>query len=164
MLSDRTVCKFMLCKGNKVFLIKTLNCRECAPLSLVYCSVHEKCAEGLFLHYSVDFCSERKRKAPYMWHFQCTFRTCLQYRATKVSIFVSQLLRIMRMKRRFRDTSATCPEFAPIRFVRYRKDMLHSSAMWTYSTKAKNMVKSTVSLWFASLCTKDLETRWAGPL
>ena len=33
--------------------------------------------------------------------------------------------------------------------------MLHSSA--------KNMVKSTVSLLFVSLCTNDLEPRWAGP-
>ena len=33
--------------------------------------------------------------------------------------------------------------------------MLHSSALCPYSTKAKDMVKSTVSVLFASLCTED---------
>ena len=41
--------------------------------------------------------------------------------------------------------------------------VLHSSAFCPYSTKAKNMVKSMVSVIFASLCTKDLELRWASP-
>ena len=40
---------------------------------------------------------------------------------------------------------------------------LRSSALCTYSTKAKNMVKSMVSVLFASLCIKSIETRWAAP-
>ena len=36
---------------------KSLNCPECAQLSLVYCSVQETCAEVFLLHCSVAFCS-----------------------------------------------------------------------------------------------------------
>ena len=39
--------------------------------------------------------------------------------------------------------------------------MLHSSALCPYSRKAKNILKSTVSVLFASVCTKDLELIWA---
>ena len=58
---------------------------------------------------------------------------------------------------RFRETCATCPECPPIRFVSSHV----YSALCPYSTKAKNMVKSTVSLLFASLCSKDFEPRGA---
>ena len=36
---------------------QSLNCTACAQLRLVYCSVHETCAERFLLHYSVGFCS-----------------------------------------------------------------------------------------------------------
>ena len=41
--------------------------------------------------------------------------------------------------------------------------ILHSSALCPYSTKAKNIAKSTVSELFASLCTKDLKPRGSAP-
>ena len=34
---------------------KSLNCPECAQLSVMYCSVHETCEERFFLHLSVAF-------------------------------------------------------------------------------------------------------------
>ena len=88
-------------------------------------------------------------------------------RPTKIRMFANQLypkLRIMHKKRRFHDT--------PVQLVmnvhRFAscatgQVMLRSSALCPYSTKAKDMVKSTVSLLFASLCTKELEPRWAAP-
>ena len=45
---------------------KSLTYPECAELSLVYCSVHETCAERFFLHRSVN-----------VIRFQYTFRTCV---------------------------------------------------------------------------------------
>ena len=36
---------------------KSLDCPECAQLSLVYCSEHESCAERFTLHNKVAFCS-----------------------------------------------------------------------------------------------------------
>ena len=57
----------------------------------------------------------------------------------------------MDKKWRFHDTSATYPECAPIRFVRYRQSHVALLGLCPYSAKAKNMVKSTVSMLFASL-------------
>ena len=66
---------------------------------------------------------------------------------------------------RFRDTSATCPEYAPIRlWLAIGQVMLHFSAIYPYSTKAKNMVKSTVSVLFAFHCTNYLEPRWVAAI
>ena len=66
--------------------------------------------------------AERKPNTPYTWHFQCTFRTCVQTSSNQDS-HVRQLypkLLIMHKKWRFRDTSASCLECAPICFARCR--------------------------------------------
>ena len=57
--------------------------------------------------------------------------------------------------------NATSPEYAPIRLM--LQIILHSVALWPYSTKVKNIVKSTVPVLFSSICTKDLEQRWTAP-
>ena len=109
---------------------KSLNSPECAQLSLVYCSVHETIAERLFLHYCVAFCS------PYVYLWQKEHEEHTKYeifsvlsvsvgrtRSPKIRLSVRHLypkLLITHKKWRFRDTSATCPECAPIRFVRYK--------------------------------------------
>ena len=69
-------------------------------------------------------------------------------RATKIRISVSQLypkLPIMDRKGRFHDTPC-----APTRLVRYRPR--HVKLLGPCSKKAKNMVRSTVLVLFASLC------------
>ena len=56
--SDRTVPKFVhYAQERKMSWHKSLNSPECAQLSLMYCSVHETCAERFLLRYSVAFCS-----------------------------------------------------------------------------------------------------------
>ena len=89
-------------------------------------------------------------------------------RPTKICMSVSQLyskLRIMHNKWRFHDT--------PVQLVQnvHRSAscaigqlLLYYSGLCPYSTKAKNIVKSTVSVLFPSLCTKDLEPRWFAKL
>ena len=57
-LCDRTVPKFMhYAQEAKFSWHKSLTCSKYAQHSLVYCSVHETCAEWLLLRYSVIFYS-----------------------------------------------------------------------------------------------------------
>ena len=93
-----------------------------------------------------------------MLHCSALWLVC-RTRPTKIRISVRQLYRKLRNvqeKGPFLDNSANFPEYAPFCFMRHV--MLHSSSWCPYSTKAKNMVKST-----ASLYTKDLEQTWAAP-
>ena len=59
MVSDRTVPKLMHFgkKKTKFSWHKSLNCPECAQLSLVHCSVHETYAKLFLMDYSVAFYS-----------------------------------------------------------------------------------------------------------
>ena len=101
------------------------------------------------------------------WIFSFLSVPMCRTRPTKICIYVSQLypkLRIMDKKGRFHDTSAICQEWAPIRLLPYRPSHVTLVIfMSMHNERKKNMVKSTVSVLFAYLCTKDLETRWAAP-
>ena len=86
-------------------------------------------------------------------------------RPAKIRMFVNQLypkLLIMHKKWRFHDTPVKLVENVH-RFssCAIGQVMLHSSAIWPCSTKAKYMVKSMVSVLSPFLCTKDLQSRWA---
>ena len=77
---------------------------------------------------------------------------------TKTRISLSQQyskLRIMYLKGLFHDTPVQLAQNVQ-RFPSWGKGPLGLC-----STKAENMVQSTVSMFFASLYTKDLERRWA---
>ena len=66
-------------------------------------------------------------------------------------------LRVIYKKGRFHGT--------PVQLVQnvHRITSCTIGQVGKYSTKAKNMVKSTVSASFASLYTKEIEKRWAAP-
>ena len=82
---------------------KSMNCPECAQLSLVYCSVHETCAAWILLHYSVPFGSpyiagSKKTGHPKQDILSVLSVLVFRTRPTKTSTCVSQLypkLRIM---------------------------------------------------------------------
>ena len=105
---------------------------------------------------------ERKEKYPKYDILSVLFvhvcRTC----PTKIRISESQLYPKYPKEWRFRDTSMQFVQnvhrFASCAIGQVK---LHSSAWRPCSTKTKNTVKSTISVLFASLCTKDLEPRWA---
>ena len=120
----------------KFSLHKSLICPECAQLSLVSCSVHETCEDRFLQHYSVAFSSP------------CipVWRT----RSTKNRIFGSQLyqkLRIIYKKGRFHDERVQLFQNV-YRFTSCAigQVILHASVSCSYSKKARNMVKSTVSV------------------
>ena len=86
---------------------------KCALLSLVYCNVHETCAERFLLHHSVAFCSpfipgkkENKKHDKSDILSVISVHVC-RNRPTKIRICVSQKypkLRIMDKIGRFHDT------------------------------------------------------------
>ena len=113
MLSDWTVPKFMHYAQETKFLMTCLTCPEGAQLSVVYCSVHETCAEQLLLHYSVTFSPyvtyKRKTKNILKYDILSVFSVhVLRARPNEIAISVRQeysKLRIMYKKWRFHDTS-----------------------------------------------------------
>ena len=90
---------------------KSLNCPECAQLSLVYCSVYETCVERFLLHYSVALCSpytpgRKKTKNTLNMTFSVYFPYLVLTSPSKICMCVSQLypkLRIMHKKGHFHD-------------------------------------------------------------
>ena len=106
--------------------------------------------------------AERKQKQTKYDIFSVLSVPMCRTRPTKFRISVSQMspkLRIMDKKGRFHDTPVQLVlnvyRFTSCRIGQF---MLHS-ALCPYSTKAKNMVKSTVSVLFASLCKKRPRTK-----
>ena len=88
-------------------------------------------------------------------------------RPTKICMCVSQLYPKLRITHK-----KFCFHATPVQLVQnvhrfascaIRQVILHSSTFCPWSTKAKDMLKSTVSALFASLCTKDLDPRWGAP-
>ena len=110
----------------------------------------------------------RKTKKHPKYHiFSVISEPVWRTRPTKIRISLCQLYRNLssiHMYERFRDTTVTLVQKVH-RFdsCAIGQVMLHSSALCPYSTKAKTMVKSTVSVLFASLCAKDREPRFDAP-
>ena len=146
---------------------KSFTCPECPKLSLVFCSVYETCVERFLLHYGVAFCSPyirgRKKTKRYSYFpYLCTelvqprfpppqakcTQSCALCTRKDVSMNPEQLVQNV-------HRSASCA---------IGQLLLYYSGLCPYSTKAKNIVKSTVSVLFPSLCTKDLEPRWFAKL
>ena len=75
-----------------------------------------------------------------MWHFHCTFRTCIENSSNK-NLHLRKLTVLKdthyAQERTFPwHASATCPKFATIRLVRYRPR--HVTFLGPYYTKAKH--------------------------
>ena len=153
-----------ICTRNKVLLTQKIDLsRMCTTQSRVHYS--ETCPELFLLHYSVAFCflTERKPKTSKIWPFQSTIRTSVQNSSNQDSHLrkptVPKVMHFAQERTFSWHTSATRPECAPIHLLRYRP----SCYTPPNSMKAKNLVKSTVSVLFASLCTKDHEPTDAAP-
>ena len=87
LLSNRTVPKLMhYAEETKFYEHKSVTCPECAQLSLVYCSVHETCADGFILHCSVTFCS------PYVLGKTKTYNTLSRTLSVYFSDLFAQLV------------------------------------------------------------------------
>ena len=109
--------------------------------------------------------TEGKRKTPWIAHLLCHIPTCVENSSNKDSHLAKPTVPKVTQYPQERTfpwhTRANCPECAPIRPVSYR--LSHVTLVGPNSTKAKNIVKSTVSVFFASLCTKTFEPTWASP-
>ena len=120
----------------------SLNCPECAQLNFVYCSVHEM-----------------KKDPKYDILSGISVAVCKTY-PTKISISTSQLypkLSIMDKKGCFLDTLVQLVQNV------HRFASCAIGRRYTPRPYAHTAEKRTISLLFASICTKDLEPRWAAP-
>ena len=138
--------------GNIVFHAKKASLVQNVHNSVSCTESPWTCAERLILHHSAAFYS------PYITDRK---KTKNRTRPTKIRISVSKLyrkFRIMNKKGRLYDT--------PVQLVqnvhRFASCAIDCDVI-LLGRKAKNMVKSTVSVLFESLCTKDIQPRWTSP-
>ena len=168
LLSDRTVPNFMHFAqktDTKVWIIQNVhNSFSCTVVPMKHVQCGSACTiVSPFVHHIP--LPKRNQKHPRYAIFRVLSVPVCRARPTKIRMSESQLypkLRRIHKKWRLHDT--------PVQLIQnvHRFDscaigqiMLHSTALFPYSRKTRNMVKTKVSAVFASLCTKDLEQRWA---
>ena len=127
----------------KVWLVQNmLNTVSCTVVSMKHVQSGCSCAiVSSFIHHIS--LAERKPQHPKYHVFIAILAPVWGTRPTKKGRFHDTPVQLVRNVRRF----ASCV-------------MLHSSELCTYRTIAKNMVKITVSLLFASLCRKTWKQDW----